>query len=58
MFAPGFCFAGLHEHSVTLSGPCQLGPGGFAGVTVSHRGLGHPLVLELPVLEGFAQLQR
>lgn len=31
--------------------------GRLAGVTVSRRGLGHPLVPQLPLLEGFAQLQ-
>lgn len=31
--------------------------GWLAGVTVSRRGLGHPLVLELLLPEGFAQLQ-
>lgn len=57
MFAPRLCSAGLHQRLATLTGPCQLCPGGFFCVTVSHRGLGHPLVLELPLLEGFARLQ-
>lgn len=59
MFAHGALLRGAAAGSQAAPAHCPTGANfildGLMGVTMSRRGLGHPLVPELPLLEGFVR---